>query len=591
MANQFDYVGNINFKIPEKKVSMPSQQQYQTPMMMSVDTTIGRVKPQNPFEDEDMLWAAYDMLNGESANVLVKTYPKAQKKLNVLASFLTDAYNPEVETNEIFDAYPEISENVKTKIYARIKPVVSKQKAQMELEQEPLTVWEKAGALWLWITQWVSTVWQNIIGKPVTSAWEWLWEKLKDTKFAKFIQQKAVDFFGEDAVRAFAREEQMRKERWEWWEKWNIFVATWKEKLWESWFARAWEAIGKEAAIMWLTAWAWWIAAWATRAAIWWVWLRWLWAVWGKVAQIARWAVAGWAGWVLWTEISTLWKEWRLATKEELKTWAIIWTIAWWLLSNKITPTQKQIWNTILPKMTPTELSDRWLKWLVKTNAFGKVIPILSKQEQEMVKVTEKIISPTKSNVANLNKILWVAKTEWNKLKNVLVKNKTFTWDTDDVISRMDKVELPVMLKADATMEKAFDLVKSQFRTILDKHPKTAAWLLTARQEFDDAVRNSFPNLYTSETLTPMKSAITLLRKIPNDVLDEWIWWSIVKNSLKKQSLLLDVADNLSTKLEWVWTTKVSRWYKKYGDLIKAAIYVWWWAYWWVKLTEFIAWK
>jgi len=70
----------------------------------------------------------------------MKTYPNAKKKLPVLASFLTDAYNPEVQTNEIFDAYPEISENVKTKIYARIKPVVSKQKAEFELNQDPLTL-------------------------------------------------------------------------------------------------------------------------------------------------------------------------------------------------------------------------------------------------------------------------------------------------------------------------------------------------------------------------------------------------------------------------------------------------------------------
>jgi len=51
MANMFNYAANINFTPKTQK----KEEQYQTPMNMSIDTTIGRVKPKNPIEDEDML--------------------------------------------------------------------------------------------------------------------------------------------------------------------------------------------------------------------------------------------------------------------------------------------------------------------------------------------------------------------------------------------------------------------------------------------------------------------------------------------------------------------------------------------------------
>lgn len=92
---------------------------------------------------------------------------------------------------------------------------------------------------------------------------------------------------------------------------------------------------------------------------------------------------------------------------------------------------------------------------------------------------------------------------------------------------------------------------------------------MDARQEFDNIVNKTYPNLYTSEAETPMKIAITSLRQIPNQILNANIADDVVQQSLRKQSLLMRIEENFATKLEQVGTSDISRFANKNKELLK----------------------
>lgn len=556
--------------------------------------SIGRVIPKNPSEDKEILGASFDMLNWATSEEISKAYPTITAKLPALASYLSDAYDPRVDERKLYDAYPELSEDVKVNLRAQIKPEVEKQIAQQELDNQWLTAVEKWEAWVLWVATWAGNVWYNLGGgKQINQLWAWIWEKLKNTEFADLVRSAGEKVFGKEEMKAYQEQQKLAKvspDQFSAENQANILRTVGWRKLEQSWRGKTGKTIWEQAAITALTLPAGWIIAEWANALRGVTWAAKVWGLVGKVGSIARWALAGGATGVVEAEAQTIWTEWRLATGKELKTGATIWAIAWGVFAKKISPTEKTIANKILPKMTPAVEAERALQWLTKTNALGKVIPILSKDEQEMVQMGKKIISPSKSNVWNLNKAKSVAKSEWTKLKSMLSKNKKFAWATNDVINEMDKVDIPPLLKSDATLSKAYDIVKEQFRKILDNTPKTAEWLLDARQEFDYMVSKSFPNLYSSDTLTPIKSAITSLRKIPNEMLNSGIWDDLVKKSLRKQSLLLDMVDNLSTKVEKTWTTKIGRTITANKDLLKAASYLWGLWYGWYELWKAVWW-
>lgn len=307
----------------------------------------------------------------------------------------------------------------------------------------------------------------------------------------------------------------------------------------------------------------------------------WLWTISGTLwTRIAKWAAQG----ALSTQATSLVTEWKPATLWETLVWAWLGSLTAWVFWTQKT---KSLEKLVQPKFTPTEEAERSALGLKKISNTWKVRMLPTKQETEMIKVAPRL-KPGKSVITNLNKSLYELNKETDDLVKIVQKNP-LTFATDDIISRMDNVEKPVLLKWD--LEKAYDDVKTLFRTIIDKNPKTAEWLLKSRKEFDYIINQQMPNLYNSETLTPLKVAIKWLRKIPNEFLNENIWDDIVKTSLNKQSLLIDLVDNLSTKTEKTWTSAVSRRWKNNKRVMWT---IWWigWTYAAIRMiTKALTWK
>lgn len=537
----------------------------------SKPVTLGRLNPKTPEVDDAIMGAVYGMTSGASPSQVLEAFPELTDKWDAIMNYVTDVQDLEADDKTLYDLYPELSPKVKTTIRSQLKTQLEEMNAQAELEADPLTGWENAKAFWLGVAQWVGNVWYNISwGKQINTLGDYVWEKLKDTKFAKKVKQLAIDTFGADEVSKFENQETLRKaganansvEN-----NANILRQVWGRKMEQSsaaWYGKATGEFLAEAAV---TAPLGWLASAGTKAALW----LGKWALWAAARGAIAWGIT----WAAWAEVSTIWSKGRLATKDELKAGIITWAITWAILRKQFMPSKKDITNTILPKMTGSELEQRWLRNGLGTSKTGKIIAVLSDDEKDMVKLAEKYIDPSKTNVWNLNKATSIVDSEAKKLRWIL-KNSDFVWDTDSVISKMDDIDTPDILKSDATLANAFKLTKERFRAILDKAPKTAEGLLDARQEFDAIVRKSYPNLYTNETLTPIKIAITSLREIPNEVLNSGIADDVVKNSLRTQTLTMRLRDNLATKLEEFGSTTASRFLKKNKELLKVwGLLVW----------------
>jgi hypothetical protein len=71
--------------------------------------------------------------------------------------------------------------------------------------------------------------------------------------------------------------------------------------------------------------------------------------------------------------------------------------------------------------------------------------------------------------------------------------------------------------------------------------------ILDARKEFDALVEKQFPNLYDSAS-KPMRSAISAMRGVLNDLVEKNLPSVGYKSSLRAQSGLLTAIDNMAEK-------------------------------------------
>lgn len=317
--------------------------------------------------------------------------------------------------------------------------------------------------------------------------------------------------------------------------------------------------------------------------------------------QIGITALTPWAGALKW--VSTLWKttiwalewagqaqltslldKWRLASLKETVTWAGIWWALrgisgiwqkWW----SIAQTEK----LVMPKLTPSEMASRAKEWLTSTSMFGKVTAKASKAEKELAQRFQTILRPNKTVSSNINTVLKELNKETDNLINV-VKDKPVIFNPKEITNKMRKLEKPLMIRGWEN-ESKYNAVIKKFEEILSKKPKTAVWLLESRKELDSWINAEIPNLYTSDTMTPLKVAITKIRKVPNEWLNEKIWGDVVKNSLSKQSQMFDIVDNLKSKIESEGSTALARWKKRNPWKAQA---IWWGALAW---GSYLIWK
>jgi hypothetical protein len=253
------------------------------------------------------------------------------------------------------------------------------------------------------------------------------------------------------------------------------------------------------------------------------------------------------------------------------------------IIENWLSKIEKTTLDIIKPKtFTPTERVDlikKWklITWKWITWEWVKYIPDI--KDIKIAKSSSQYIKKWKSvseNVMNLKK--WISEL-WEQTKQEIINNWDSIFNTKTIFSKLDNIEKPVMVKSETSLNNAYDLVKNKVKDLITKSKKKYSSLLEVRKEFDNYISKEFPDLYTNEKLTPIKSAIMTYRRTLNDFISEWLpKWNKFKELLKQQSDIYEAIDMLAPQKD------INAIWKFIKNPITQAI-VWWWIAWWIIWT------
>lgn len=231
---------------------------------------------------------------------------------------------------------------------------------------------------------------------------------------------------------------------------------------------------------------------------------------------------------------------------------------------SKLKGTEKATWNMIQPKLTPTELRQAVVDGkIVYQGPLRTITQIPSQRETEMIKVANKYISNATSQLQAVSNMQQGISSQANALSQGLKQTEAI-FSGSQIQGALNKLKPPTMVASDTTLSNAYNRVVNKMLS-LTKNGGKLEDLLQARKQFDDDIAREFPNLYNSDTLTPMRIAIKNIRNAVNDTINSRLPNGTLPNgvsfkeSLKMQSLLYDAIENVSAKVSQVGSNSVSR--------------------------------
>lgn len=205
----------------------------------------------------------------------------------------------------------------------------------------------------------------------------------------------------------------------------------------------------------------------------------------------------------------------------------------------------KQTIKDVSPRLTPKEAESV----STKTSRFTKKISVVP--EQSTLDTATKVNKYIKSGKTFSEKATLADKgisAEAESLK-AQIKGVDHPVPKRELISALSKTERPVLIASDRTMNTAFTNVLKKATEIINKMDGTISGTLDGRKAFDEFVSKQFPNLYESDTMTPMRTAIKDLRSTWNDFTEAQLPDDVkFKDSLDTQSKLFDARDTLREK-------------------------------------------
>lgn len=127
--------------------------------------------------------------------------------------------------------------------------------------------------------------------------------------------------------------------------------------------------------------------------------------------------------------------------------------------------------------------------------------------------------------------------------------------------SKLNGLEKPLLVSSDTTLNNAYDRVIAKALEIAKDNGGKISNLFDARKEFDNFISQQFPNLYSSDTLTPMRVAVKSVRNGINDFIDKNLPAELgFRERLLDQSKLYEAVDNMAPKaVKEVGTTGFER--------------------------------
>lgn len=202
---------------------------------------------------------------------------------------------------------------------------------------------------------------------------------------------------------------------------------------------------------------------------------------------------------------------------------------------------------------------------LVKTFLKGEIKPVADKTTQEIAQTVAESVpefSKLKTFTDKLNAVKDAVYERAANLKQQVIdtgSDRAYTYK--ELGSNLRNIERPLLVASDSALNNAYDRVIAKAMDIAKQSGGKVSDLFEARKTFDQFISEQFPNLYSSETLTPMRSAVKNIRNGINQFIEDRLpEGSGFRDELLKQSKLFDAAENIAPKaVKEIGTTRLGR--------------------------------
>lgn len=223
----------------------------------------------------------------------------------------------------------------------------------------------------------------------------------------------------------------------------------------------------------------------------------------------------------------------------------------------------KQALKVVTPELTTRETETALAQGRGRPGGlFTKASIAPDKNLTEIADVTKNIVNKGSSDIQNINNVRNAIGKEADTLATKVQSIKQPVSETG-VKTWLDNVEKPIEIESDATQSRKFDLTRQRMMDIVTKNLKenpTVSSLLKSRKEFDALVQREFPTIY-DRTNAAWRTSVTSMRNAMNDAIEANLPDGLgYKESLKKQRLMYQAIDNISSKASSeVGTSKAGR--------------------------------
>lgn len=209
----------------------------------------------------------------------------------------------------------------------------------------------------------------------------------------------------------------------------------------------------------------------------------------------------------------------------------------------------------VKPKLTTTE--EAAAKSAGRGTTTGKIFKkteiLPTSRETEMAKAAQEAgVSSKNTFDKNIQLMKDAQKTSAEKIRSGLEQSNAI-WNQNDLRGVMDKVEKPITIKSDATLNRTVDNFKKAALKIASGADKKTVGLLDVRQGIDALIEKEFPkNIYTKDS--PIGQYVRNFRRAINDHIESMIpdgklpTGESFKGELRRQSVLYDAIDNVAEK-------------------------------------------
>lgn len=168
----------------------------------------------------------------------------------------------------------------------------------------------------------------------------------------------------------------------------------------------------------------------------------------------------------------------------------------------------------------------------------------------DVVRANVPKFNPSKSALYNIDETQKVVSDMARKLKQeVIAGGQNRIYNYRELAARLNKIDRPLLIASDTTLNNVYNRVVAKAMEIAKSKGGKISNLLDVRQEFDNFVKKQFPNLYSSETLTPMRQAIKDIRNELNTFTANNLPDGVgFRENLITQHQLLNAIENMAEK-------------------------------------------